>query len=347
MAKTIHNLPETKGQFQTRGIVTGTKKDKFYVDKLTKTEKPFRSINFGIQFDKDATLYAGFNGMEQDSVYFFKTTKDEKTGKKSTETKKVAWKDRLTFSQDGFKLIGVNVGVQKTHDSTGKEINDKKSLTQYDACKEIADNLTDEHSVFVKGNIQYSTYNKKHQTKFEPSQISLCKDLDFDAEGFTSMADFQQVIVFTGIEKDTKVADRFIVSAKIVTYNTIEDAEFFIEDAKLANMFRKNLKPYTGIKVWGKIKVSQQTEQVVNEDECWGEENEMTKVSAPTLRELVITGADPKSIEKEVYAQNKIEEAIASINASKQAEKDFGSSDDDDWGSTDTSNSGDDDSEAW
>jgi len=349
MAKTIHNLPETKGQFQTRGNVTGTKKDKFYVDKLTRTEKPFRSINFGIQFDKDATLYAGFNGMEQDLVYFSKSTKDEKTGKKSTETKKVAWKDRLTFSQDGFKLIGVNVGVKKTVDSTGKEINDKKSLTQYDACKEIADNLTDEHSVFVKGNIQYSTYNKKHQTRFEPTQISLCKDVDFEAEGFTNMADFQQVIVFTGIAKDPNNAERFVVSAKIVTYKTIEDAEFFVTDAKLANMFRKNLKPYTGIKVWGKIGVSQQTEQVVDEDECWGEENEMTKINAPTLRELIITGADPKSIEKEVYAQSKIEEAIASINASKQAENDFGSSgkDDGDWGSTNTSSDDDDSEEAW
>ena len=348
MANKIHNLPETKGQFQTKGIVTGTKEGKFYIDKLTKTEKPFRAINFGVNFDKDSTLYVGFNGMEWDSVYFSKSTKDEKTGKKIIETKKVAWKDRFDFAQDGYQLIGVKTGVKKTLDNTGKKVNDKKILTQYDACKEIYDNLKDNQSIFVKGNTVYSTYNKKHQIKFEPSQISLCKNIDFESGDFKSMADFQQVIVFTGITKDEKNTGRFIVSAKIVTYKTIEDAEFIITNSKLANMFRKNLKPYTGIKVWGKIEVSQQTEQIISEDECWGEENDMEKIKAPTLKELVITGADPKTIEKEVYSQVKIEEAIASINANKQAENDFGSSDDDsDWGSVNTSDNEDDSEEAW
>jgi hypothetical protein len=155
------------------------------------------------------------------------------------------------------------------------------------------------------------------------------------------MAKFQQVIVFMGIEKDEKEKNNFIVSAKIVNYNSIEDAEFYIQDVKLANLFRKNLKPYTAIKVWGNITVIENVEQVTDEDDFWGEANEMERINQPTQRRLVITGADPKTIDKEVYAKEKIEEAIASINASKQAKKDFGDlsdddNDDDGWGTSES-----------
>lgn len=349
MAERLFDIPETKGQFQVKGVVSGTEKDKFFVDKFTKTRKPFRSVNFGVQFDKNATMYVGFNGMAQDNVWFSKSEKDL-DGKKKTTTKKIPWNDRFNFHEDGFRMIGVNVGVKKTTDESGKEVNDKKTLSQFDACKEIAENLKDDESVFVKGNIEYSTYQKKHQTRFEPAQVSLCKAVDFEDKDFKSSADFQQVIVFTGIEKSKDAEDKFVVSAKIVTYNTIEDAEFIIKDSKLANVFRKNLKPYQAIKVWGKIDVEQNTEQVV-EDDTWGEKNEMTRVNAPTQRTLVITGADPKTIEKEVYTKDKIESAIAKINESKTAENDFGSDSDsssDDWGKTNDSKSEDsDDDSAW
>lgn len=39
-----------------------------------------------------------------------------------------------------------------------------------------------------------------------------------------------QVIIFTGV-KPTEDKSEFVVSAKIVTYNTIEDAEFYIDKA--------------------------------------------------------------------------------------------------------------------
>ena len=242
MAERLFDIPETKGQFQVKGVITGTEKDKFFVDKFTKTRKPFRSINFGIQFDKNSTMYVGFNGMPQDNVYFSKSEKDS-DGKKKPTTKKIPWNDRFNFHEDGFHMIGVNVGVKKTTDENGKEVNDKKTLSQFDACKEISENLKDDESVFVKGNIEYSTYQKKHQTRFKPTQVSLCKPVDFEDKDFKSNADFQQVIVFTGIEKSKDAEDKFVVSAKIVTYKTIEDAEFIIKDSKLANVFRKNLKP--------------------------------------------------------------------------------------------------------
>jgi hypothetical protein len=323
-------LPQTRGSFQIRGKVLGTSKDNFYTEKLTKTDKPWRAVNFGVQFSDDATIYVGLNGMERDKVYY--TKKAEEKGAKS-ETVTVDWKERFKFKENpankDYQLIGVNVGVTKTKDAKGNDVNDKKKLTDYDACKEIGDNLKDNQTVFIKGTIDYSTYNNKHMTKFVPSQVSLGKDVDFTAEDFKPMADFTQFIVFTGItpnEEKTKAT----MSAKIVNFETVEDAEFVITDMNLAKVFNKNLKPYTGIKVWGDISVEKDTEEVEATD-CWGSKNDMEKVNAPTVRELVITGADPDTIDTETYTEDAIDKAIEKVKASKTAENDFGSVDK--WGS--------------
>lgn len=337
-------LPETKGMFQVRGVVSGVEKDSFYKELTTKNNRPMRMINFGVQFDPESTMYVGFNGMPQDNVYFTKSEKDE-TGKKTTITEKIAWKDRFTFKKEGFRLIGVNTGVSKIKDESGNEINDKKILTQYDACKEIDDHLKDDDSVFVRGNITYSTYNNKRQVRFEPNQVSLCKPIDFDDEdGFKPMADFQQTIVFTGISPNEDKS-KYIVSAKIVTYNSVEDAEFIIKDAKLAGIFKKNLKPYQSILVYGHINVEKKVEEIEEED-CWGEANSMNRVNSPTVRELVIIGADPKTIEKDVYSEDAIDKAIAKMKANKKVKEEYGD-EDEGWGTLDGSPIEDDEDEPW
>lgn len=324
-------INETKGQFQVIGIVSGTDKDNFYKQITTKNDKPMRMINFGVEFKSDSKIYVGFNGMEQEYVYFSKQTKDD-NGKTKTETEKVNWRDRFTYKKEGFRPIGVNVGVTKIIDDKGKEVNDKKVLHQYDACKEIGDNLIDGVSVFVKGNITYSTYEGKHQTRFEPNQVSLCKPVDFENQEFVPMANFQQRIIFMGI-KPNEDKTKFIVDAKIVTYNTIEDAEFVIVDSKLATLFKKNLKPYTSIDVWGDISV-EKNETEVEEDDGWGEVNPMKRTNSPDIRELIIKGADPKSIDKEVYSQDKLDEAIEKLKNNKKAKEEYeGSESSDGWGS--------------
>jgi hypothetical protein len=324
-------LPQTRGSFQVIGKVLGTAKDSFYTEKLTKTDKPWRAVNFGVQFNDNATVYLGLNGMEKENVVFSK--KSEEAGKKS-ETVKVAWKERFKFKENpankDYQLIGVNVGVTKVKDAKGNDVNDKKHLVEYDACKEIADNLKDNQTVFVRGTIDYSTYNNKYMTKFVPSQVSLAKDIDFSAEDFVPMADFTQFIVFTGItpnEDKTKAT----LAAKIVNFETVEDAEFVITDMNLAKVFNKNLKPYTGIKVWGNIAVEKDTEEVEATD-CWGTKNDMEKINAPTIRELVITGADPETIDTKTYTEDAIDKAIEKVKATKTADNDFGKSGDS-WGS--------------
>lgn len=345
----LFDLPETKGAFQLKAIVTGMEKDKAYKEIRTKSNREMRMLNFGATYEDGKTLYINLQGMEQENVYFSKRA--EKKGDKP-ETAKVPWADRFTYNREGFRLIGKNIGVKKKIDSEGKTVNDKKVLTDFDACKEIKDNLKDGSSVFIKGNIDYSSFvdnngNKKTSTKLIPNQVSLCADIDFNDEKFEKQNDFNQVIIFMGIEQEKsdndKPTGRFIVLAKIVTYSNIEDVEFVIEDTSLANKFRKSLKPYNAIKVSGHMISVTQTETVENDDE-WGEEDKIEKVSATTKREFIITGAKGSSIDKELYTEENVMEAIAKIRNANKAEESFGSTSDD-WGNVDSLDDGDDD--AW
>lgn len=349
----IFDLQETKGNFQIKGIVSGTKKDDFYKESKTKTGKPRRVAKFRVEYNTDEALTVSLSGMEQANVYFSKRA--EKQGEKSL-VEKVAWHDRFSFSKDGFRLIGCNIGITKKIDADGKEVNDKKTLTDFDACAEIGKNLKDDVSVYVKGNIDYSSFNddegnKRSSIKLEPSQISLCSPVDFKDEKYKQANDFNQVIIFMGIDKEKddkdKETGRFVVSAKIVTYSTIEDVEFIIEDNKLAQMFRKNLKPYYAIKVSGHIVSSIQTENVSDDDE-WGEADAMTKILNPVKREFIITGAKGSTVDKELYTKDKVDEALEKIALSKKAESDFGiDTSDDDWGSAADIDDSNDEDEPW
>lgn len=358
MANKLFELPQTKGTFQVRGIVSGVEKDSFYVEKQTRTGKEFRMINFGVEYDDKKTIFPTLNGMPRDKVYFSK--KDKDTG--NTDTKAIAWKDRIKKAPEGYRMIGVLAGLQKIKDENGKVRNDNKTLTEYDACEYISENLQDGDSVFVKGNLEFGSYTNKdgevsRTTKFVPTQISLCQnDVDFEAEDYAPAHDFTQTIVFVGIDQERendKPTGRFVVDAKIVNYNSIESAEFIIEDAKLAKQMRSGLKPYNSIQVHGHINVVNNVEDVNDEedDDCWGESNDMDnkRVFAPTHRELIITGAKPSTIDKETYTEKAIDEAIKKVNASKKAEQDFTgkaestSNVDDDWGD----DASDDEDEPW
>ena len=348
MANRLFELPETKGTFQVKGIINGVEKEKFYTAKKTKNNKDFRAVNFGCEYDAQKSIFLNLNGMPQDKVYFSK--RNAETGK--TETKAVPWANRNTFNEDGFRMIGTNLGLTKTVNAEGKTVNDKKTMHAFDACEYIKQNLKDEMSTFVKGNVEFSSYldtegNVRRSVKYIPTQISLCKDVDFDEYDETNKPahDFTQTIVFMGIDQEKandKATGRFVVSAKIVTYADIVDTEFVITDTKLANLFKKNLKPYNAISVHGKIEVTHSIQEVSEED-TWGETNSMNAVGGSTKTEMIITGATPATIDRESYNDKNVSAAVKAIRNAKTAEQNFSgkatatteSADDDAWGTDD------------
>ena len=356
MADRIFNLPQTRGSFEMAGKVTGTHRSNFYNEKETKSGAMRRVLSFGVQTSNENTFYVDLAGMPRDKVYFFRRADKDKGIEK--DKKEVAWKDRLTYvAPEGYDMIGVKVGVTKKTNESGKVVNDNKTLTDFDAAKEISENLHDGDNVYVRGNIEYSTYNGKHQIRFVPTQVSLSsKEIDFDAEGFEECAQFVQTIVYTGCRKSED--DEVIIDAKIVNYSSIEDAEFFIDYKKdamnkaMADSIRKRLKPYTSFECHGNI-VSQQVVEDVNdaEDDLWGgnwnAKNKMKRQSTPVVRKLYIDvinreSFDPNPKDKDAeptYTEDNISEARAKIAANTQAKKDFdgkaaGNDNTDWWGDT-------------
>lgn len=347
----IISLPQTKGEFKLRGIVKGTTKNNFFEEKITKSGKQMNLVKFGVQVSNDSTVYLDLNGMARDSVYFYKRPTEK--GAKG-EVKEVAWNNRKTFNEEGFELLGIKLGLEKVINEKGQEVNDNKSYTEYDACEKILESLMEDDSVFVRGNIEFSSFqNSKGDvirgTKFVPSQISgTAKPVDFEDEGYEVTSDFQQVIIITGTRKDdTDPTDvKGIVEAKIVNYSTIEDAEFVCRNQKLFKTLKTKVKPFTAIKVWGDINNKVITEEV-EEDDAWGSKNSFVQVQRTFIRELVITGADPETIDTETYTEEAIEEALSVINANKNAKSEFGSNEANDWGSNIKSSDDSDEDDGW
>lgn len=336
MANRIFDLPQTRGVFEIAGKVTGAQRNNFYNDATTKTGKQRRVLSFGIQANKTgAPFYVELSGMPRDKVYFLR--REDKAKGIEKDKLEVSWKDRLTYAvPEGYEMMGVRVGVVKKQNDAGKMVNDNHVMTDFDAAKEIADNLHDGDSVYVRGNIEYSTYKGKHQVRFVPNQVSLCsKEVDFDAEDFKEIARFTQTIVYVDSRKADD-SDEMVINAKIVNYNTIEDAEFFVnpnaskEHAQLVKSIRKFIKPYTAFECFGPI-VNQEKIDEVEEENIWGGTNDMKRQVSPVTRKLYLKGINGDSFDPALndrdatptYTEDAIVEALAKIAANEQAKKDY------------------------
>ena len=102
----LFDLPETKGAFQLKGVVSGMEKDTAFKEIKTKSGKPMRMLNFGTSYLDGETLYVNLQGMEQENVYFSKRA--EKKGEKA-DTVKVPWTDRFSYNREGYRMIGKNM----------------------------------------------------------------------------------------------------------------------------------------------------------------------------------------------------------------------------------------------
>lgn len=322
--------PQTKGTFVLSGKVTGRFSNGFYQEGTGQNGNDWRRVRLGVEIEPDRIVYVELFGMVQEKVYFSKTTKGA-DGKNHTDTQAVNWADRFKtskqlFKEDGYRLIGVTCGCKKVTNDKGQEVNDSKHLTPFDACDEIG-NLSDGESVFIRGNVVYSTYGDQHRVSFEPVQISLMRqEIDFEAVDFQTNAQFTQPLVCMGVANNEEDPSEAIVTAKIINYSSVEETELYTKDAALARNLKK-LGKYCYIKTWGNIVVAGDVQPVEDTSSGWGQSNKMERVASPFKRKLMITGADPDSIDKDTYSEENVEHAIEVAAGIQNAKKDFGKKD--------------------
>lgn len=344
----LHELKQTGNSFQLRGVVTGTKSQKFYKNGTGKNGGSWNAVEFGVKIAENKAVYVKLNGFPRDEVFYYKKGEN---GEKGT-TQKVKWKDRKKSPGKDYRLIGVNISTGK--DKDGQNINE--TFVEYDAVEWIHENLSDGDSVFIKGNLEFSSYTDKNgQTRRKveliPSQISYTKKaVDFDEDDYKEMAEFENTIVFQSIDKEEdengKSTGRFILSGYSIGYNTVESVSFVIDadHVKVASAIKKKMKAGNAIKTYGRIVIYNNLESVEQDDDGWGstETSPMERVNAPTIREYMVYKVDGSTFDTETYTEDAIADAIKKIKAAKEATVNFGDKpnnnvddDEDDWGADD------------
>lgn len=348
----IGNLKQSRIYVNVAGVTKGCRNDKFFETKKSKSGNTYYSMLLGVTYDKDSTIWLNSMGFKKDEVYFNKYDKETK----KSDTKKIPWDKRNTFSEDGYGLVGgINCGVEKGED--GKNV--KKKLTEYDALPYIAKNITDDMSVFCKAEVDFSTYiNKDGDTvtgrKFNVNQVSLTKNsfevdddgnFDYDYVENIPVNDWKGKFCFESIEKEEGTG-RGVVNGFFVGYEDIARVSFYVDNAKICSLIKKNVKPYTEMSCEGKVNVVHDIEEVEEDSEdIWGDSTSSSftrRVNSPSHIELVITKCYPREFDKEAYTEDSIMNAIKKVRASKTADKNFNSGvtvdadNDDDWGVSDS-----------
>ena len=347
MAERLHELKQTNSVVQLRGVITGTKSNRFYSGGTGKNGGVWNAVQFGIKIAENETVYVTLRGFPRREVLYYKKGEGNKKG----DTQKVAWKDRHKSPGAGYRLIGVNISTGK--DDNGKNINE--NFTEYDAVEWLHENAHDGDSVLIRGSFEFSSYTDKNgqmhrKVDIVPNQISYTNEpIDLDNPERNTMAEFSNDFVFSSVDKEEdengKATGRFILSGYSVGYNTVEPVSFIIEaeHAGVANAIRKRMKPGNSIKTFGRIVIKNNIETVVEEDP-WGstETSPLERVVGPTIKEYTVYKVAGETFDTETYSEESIAQALRKIKAAKTAKENFGekpsaavSDDADDWGSDD------------
>lgn len=331
MAERLHDLKQTDSTVQLRGVITGTKSQRFYKSGIGKNGGAWNVIEFGVKIAENETVFVKLNGFPRPEVFYYK--KGE--GKAKGTTQKVAWKDRHKSPGADYRLIGINISTGK--DDKGKNIN--KTFTEYDAVEWLHENLNDGDSVLIRGKLVFSSYadnngDMRKRIDVVPNQISYTNEpIDLGHIDANTMAEFENVLVFQSIDKEEdengKATGRFILTGHSIGYNTVESASFIIdaEHSKVAAAIKKKMKPGNAIKTFGRVVVKNNIEDVPVEDDGWGstETSPLEKsVNAPTIREYMVYKVDGSTFDTDTYSEESIANALRKIRAAKEAATNFG-----------------------
>lgn len=318
----------SRGKFQLAGFVNGTEREKFIDVRTFDSGRTRQTCNFGVKTSEKNETWVTVEGFDNTKARFSKYDNKEK----KRYTKEVSWEDRFNFQEEGYRpFFGVALAFEE---------NNYKNLFQFDAVDELEAELTDGMPVYVEGNIEYRSWKNdqgevRRYTTFKPTKVrKSTKEIDFNSENFEEKNLFEQDIIFIDINPHPEQKDKFVLEANIVTGSKkepkVEDVEFIIDNKKLATTLKKNLKPYHAVTVFGRLVNTVTEEEVPVDDDVWGEdEAEFTTVSAPRIREMIITKVYKNTIDTTTYS----EEIIQNI---KNATESFG---DTEWDDEDGSDS--------
>lgn len=265
----------TRGYAKFKGEITRLKeesiKDDYANDRCKK-------ISFSVKTSETNEIPVTLFGYKGDNVLFSpKTKKGEKR-----DLIEVPWEDRNTPPEDGARLF---MGVQLKGEGD-KEV---QTFTTYDAIDKIAAKFKNGDKVFIQAQTNPQQYDGQDGSKitrmdYEIQKIFVAKEeIDFEAEGFEEMSNFQQKGVYLGSEvvKDEETGEQALnIDLRIITNKDGTYIDFVYPlplrtDGlkKLAKNIKKRVKPFHLIELTGNVRNEAVVEEVeAEEEDDWGGE---------------------------------------------------------------------------
>ena len=279
MAK-AKKLEQTRGEFKIKGLVKGIDRDNAYEEGVRPegryAGRTFRKLNLGIQTSENNQLRLGMFSYEPDEVFLWNNDKRKKDP--SYKGERIPYEEYLQKKEilkaNGTAVLQARIGVD--YDDDGKLIS--HGLTTYEASEEIYDNVDNDDSVYVEGQISYSEYKNRQDEMVTGINYNINRlfksntDFDLRAEDYEEQDYYEQQFVYVDSMVD-KAKKQLIVIGRIIDYreNTV-DANFVInygEDKgmkKLAENMKKKFKFGDLVTVFGQL-VNRTVEQDVEEEE--------------------------------------------------------------------------------
>lgn len=273
-------LEQTRGEFKIKGLVKGIDRDNAYEEGVRPdgrhAGRTFRKLNLGVQTSEDNQLRLGMFSYEPDEVFLWNNEKRKKD--KNYKGERMPYEEYLQkkdiLKANGTAVLQARIGVDTDED--GKLIT--HGLTSYEASEEIYDNVDNDDSVYVEGQISYSEYKNRQGDMTTAVNYNINRlfkasnDFDLRAESYEKQDYYEQQFVYVDSMVD-KSKKQLIVIGRIIDYrkNTV-DTNFVInygEDksmSKLAENVRKKFKFGDLVTVFGQL-VNRTVEQDVEEEE--------------------------------------------------------------------------------
>ena len=82
MAERLHELKQTISTVQLRGVITGTKSNKFYKNGTGKNGGAWNAIEMGVKIAENETVYVKLNGFPRPEVFYYKKGEGKAKGDK-------------------------------------------------------------------------------------------------------------------------------------------------------------------------------------------------------------------------------------------------------------------------
>lgn len=304
-------LKQQKGVFQAKGLIFGVSGQNFF--KASDKNADFKMMTFGLRVSNSENIFLTLNSMKPKEIWYSKSEK-QSDGKYKNETKKLEYG---RSAGEGWKAIGVSITLEKGEN--GKNV-PTESYHNYDAIMYLKDHLKDDMPVFIKGNIEWSSFkdkdgNVKKSKKLIPTAVYLGDSAyDVNSPDWEKQCEFLQPIVFLGGER---TEGKNYLNVGVVGYNAWEEGQLEVTDV-VYSAFKEKMKPYYAINVSGKIVAEAVVEQEVVEDDTWGEKTSIGKRKTPSVVKLIVDGAVGTTLNREDYKKQIIDKYIEWVKFSEE-----------------------------